>query len=147
MREHLSAKRIAQTVAAGPTPVEAVHLQDCPVCRAEAAHLESALRNFREGVMAGLTDSPVRFNAAVTKTVHSRWPVYAAAAAVVLFAAPVLHSVHSRQRAAQAMADAQLLEQVNQDITQAVPGSMQPLEQLVVWDSVQQDSSRKEDVR
>ena len=146
MREHLPAKRIAETVAAGATPEEAEHLHDCSMCRAEAAHLEAALRDFRDGVVSSVQMRSAPASFPVTGVVRSRWPVYAAAAAAVLFAAPLYHSVHSRNLAAQASADAQLLDQVDRDISQAVPGAMQPLEQLVVWNSPQ-DSSRKEDVR
>jgi hypothetical protein len=70
-----------------------------------------------------------------------RWPVLVAAA-LALSVAPVYKTVLDHQRAAQALADAQLMEQVDREVSEAVPTPMQPLAQLVSWDSTSQDSSQ-----
>jgi hypothetical protein len=80
-----------------------------------------------------------------TPRIWSRWPVLAAAV-LVLAVAPLYklwEGAIGRQRALQAQADAQLMEQVDHEVSESVPTPMQPLTQLVSWDS----SSEKGDVR
>ena len=131
------------------TPEDERHLRECAQCGAEIARLESALGQFRESVR-GWSDQ--RSPAALEKVRRAadrrgparfwfRWPVLAAAA-LALSVAPVYKTVHDRQRAAQALADAQLLEQVDREVSEAVPTPMEPLAQLVSWDSTSLDSSQ-----
>jgi hypothetical protein len=63
------------------------------------------------------------------------------AAAVVLSIVPALEMVRDRQQAAQALADAQLLEQIDREVSEAVPSPMEPLTQLVSW-GPSQDSTQ-----
>ena len=148
MTEHLSADRIAECVGGGPGPEEQRHLLECAECRAGVARLESALGQFREAVR-GWSDGQSgraleRARAAAHRRparVWFRWPVLAALA-LALAVAPVYKTVRDRQRAAQALADAQLLEQVDREVSESVPSPMEPLAQLVSWDSASQDGSQ-----
>ncbi|HUA63745.1 MAG TPA: hypothetical protein VML19_33665 [Verrucomicrobiae bacterium] len=148
MKDHLSPKEIARVVAVGAAAEGALHLRQCALCASEAARLRCALGNFREAVTAhALTYSRSPFQPPAKATRWTRWPLLVAAAAVVLLAAPVYQNVHSRHLAAQAAADAQLLDQVTFDVSEAAPRPMQGLEQLVVWTSTQPDNTSKGDVR
>jgi hypothetical protein len=141
---------MAEWVCGGRTPEEERHLRECAQCGAEIARLKSALGHFRESVRGW---SEERSEAALQRVraaaplrrgparVWFRWPVLAAAA-LVLSVAPVYKTVHDRQRAAQALADAQLLEQVEREVSETVPTPMEPLAQLVSWESASQDSSQ-----
>ena len=147
MTEHLPADRIAECVCAGPAPEEERHLRECAQCAAEVARLQSALGSFRvavrewsEGQSAPALE---RARAARPRPARMwfRWPVLVAAA-LTLTVAPLYKTVHDRQRAAQELADAQLLEQVDRDVSESVPSAMEPLSQLVSWNSAAQDSSQ-----
>jgi anti-sigma factor RsiW len=150
MTKHLPAGRIAECVGGVPGLEEQRHLGECAECRAEVARLESALGRFREAVR-GWSDGQseralARARAAAGRRparVWFRWPVWAAMTlALALATAPVYRTVRDRQRAAQALADAQLLEQVDREISESVPSPMEPLAQLVSWDSASQDGSQ-----
>jgi hypothetical protein len=60
-----------------------------------------------------------------------RWAV-AALAAALLLAVPV-HTKRQQHAAEEAALDAQLLRQVDVEISRAVPATMEPLANLVTW--------------
>jgi len=63
-----------------------------------------------------------------------RWALVAAAL-LLLSAIPIYRNVQDRQRQAErARADALLLEQVDAEVSRAVPRPMEPLAKLVSWD-------------
>ena len=63
-----------------------------------------------------------------------RWALVAAAL-LVLAAIPIYRNAQDRQRQAEiARADALLLEQVDAEVSRAVPRPMEPLVKLVYWD-------------
>jgi hypothetical protein len=148
MTEHLSEKRMAGWVCGERTPEDAQHVQECAQCGTEIARMASALGHFRSAVR-GWSDGRCEgaLQAVRAQGAHRgqarvwfRWPLIAAAA-VLLSVVPVYKTVRERQQAAQALADAQLLEQVDREVSQAVPSPMEPLAQLVSWDSASQNSS------
>jgi len=148
MKDHLSAQEITRVVALGAVAKDTVHLRQCAQCASEAARLQSALCDFRKAVTSHAQSYPTSvFQQPAKVSRLTRWPLLAAAAALVLLAAPVYQTVHSRHLAAQAAADAQLLDQVNRDLSEAAPRAMQGIEQLVVWTSTQPDNTSKGDVR
>jgi hypothetical protein len=116
--------------------------------RAETARLERALGHFRESVRGWSDRESERALAkmrAAPRAGWFRWPVLATVG-LVLSAVPVYKTVNDRQQAAQALADAQLLEQVDREVSEAVPSPMEPLAQLVSW-GPSQVGSQKGDVR
>ena len=63
-----------------------------------------------------------------------RWAL-AAAALLVLAVVPIYRNAQDRQRQAEiARADTLLLEQVDAEVSRAVPRPMEPLVKLVSWD-------------
>jgi anti-sigma factor RsiW len=129
MTEHLAAGRITECVGGGPGPEEQRHLLECAECRAEVARLRSTLGQFREAVR-GWSDGQSEWALARARARAVRRP------ARVWFRWPVLAAI------ALALADAQLLEQVDREVSESVPSPMEPLAQLVSWDSASQDSSQ-----
>ena len=62
-----------------------------------------------------------------------RWVLVAAA--LLVLAVPIYRNAQDRQRQAEiARADALLLEQVDAEVSRAVPRPMEPLVKLVSWD-------------
>ncbi len=133
MNTHLSPEELSNWFLGDRDSARARHVRECAACGREVAALGAALGEFRSAV--GNWDAPP----AVFKVADRRIPraarwVLAAAAAAVLAAAPVY--LHHRQVAADtARADALLLEQVDSEVSQAVPRPMAPLVQLVAWSS------------
>jgi hypothetical protein len=136
------------------------HVRECPECGAELARMEAALALFR-GSVRHWSDGHSR---AVPPAIGSilparrgswaqplRWALVAAML-LVLAAVPVYRNVQDRQRQAEAaMADALLLEQVDAEVSRAVPRPMEPLVKLVSWDFSSTDGSdektRNEEIR
>jgi hypothetical protein len=84
-----------------------------------------------------------------------RWALVAAAL-LVLAAVPIYRNAQDRQRQAEiARADALLLEQVDAEVSRAVPRPMEPLVKLVSWDFTstderdenRRDTTRNEEIR
>jgi maltooligosyltrehalose synthase len=85
------------------------------------------------------------------RTHPMRWALLAAVL-LVLAAVPVYRTVQDRQRQAEiARADALLLEQVDAEVSRAVPRPMEPLATLVSWDFSSNDGrdekTRNEEIR
>jgi hypothetical protein len=75
---------------------------------------------------------------------------------LVLAAVPIYRNAQDRQRQAEiARADALLLEQVDAEVSRAVPRPMEPLVKLVSWDFTstderdenRRDTTRNEEIR
>ena len=129
---HLSTDQIAQWIAGERTADAELHVAGCARCRAEVAGLEEVLGQF------GSSARSVAAPAAVWNIRRSvPWPRWmAVAAAVALLAlAPVYREHQARQRAAMEQQDAQLLQQVDTEISRSVPGAMDPLMKMVSWNS------------
>ncbi len=139
MNQHLSSEQIARWMAGERSPAEEQHVRECPECGAELARMEAALELFRGSVREWSEDSSAQAQTFVP--VRRGWrfqPMRWALACVVLLmlaAIPVYRNTAAKQRqAAQAKADAALLEQVDAEISRAVPATMEPLVKLVAWD-------------
>ena len=105
--------------------------------------MEAALGLFRDSVRHW-SDEQVRVFRPLAPTRGSReyparplpvrWALVAATL-LILAAVPVYRNVQDRQRQAEiARADALLLEQVDAEVSRAVPRPMEPLVKLVSWD-------------
>lgn len=133
MNTHLSPEEISNWFLGDCDSERASHVRECAACGREVAALEAALGDFRSAV--GNWDAPTPALKVADRKIPraARWAL-AAAAAAVLAAAPVY--LHHRQVAADtARADALLLEQVDLEVSQAVPRTMAPLLQMVAWSS------------
>jgi hypothetical protein len=164
MSQHLSSGEISQWMIGERTPQQEQHVGQCSECGAELARMEAALELFRGSVRhwsgrqrraeppAIGSISPGRWGSSIQPM---RWAL-AAAALLVLAAVPVYRSVQDRQRQAEiARADALLLEQVDAEVSRAVPRPMEPLAKLVSWDfsstegrdENRRDTTRNEEIR
>jgi hypothetical protein len=146
MIEHLSAEQISHWLIGERQPETERHLAACDACRTELAQLQGALVQFRSAVREwSAASAPPEWRPAARAGWFS-WPrlAVAAAALAVLISAPVYWTERRRERAAEAArADAQLLEQVDSEISRAVPEPMEPLVNLVTWNTGSGEQSTK----
>jgi len=149
MIEHLSAEQISQWMTGERTPQLERHVAQCDECRTELAQMETTLRQFR-GAVREWSDSvvPPAWQPPAYRGPWFTWPrmMLAAATLCILLALPVWWNVRARERAEQAAAaraDAQLLERVDSEISQGVPEPMEPLLNLVTWNSNPAENKRK----
>jgi anti-sigma factor RsiW len=164
MSQHLSSREVSQWMIGERTPQQEQHVRQCPECGAELARMEAALGLFR-GSVRHWSDRQVRVFRPLTPTRGSRgyparplpvrWAL-AAATLLLLAAVPIYRNVQVRQRQAEiARADALLLEQVDAEVSRAVPRPMEPLVKLVSWDFTstderdqnRRDKTRNEEIR
>jgi hypothetical protein len=150
MSQHLSARQISLWMIGERAPQQEQHVRECPECGAELARLEASLALFR-GSVRHWSDGQVRVPRPLAPTRGSRgyparplpvrWALVAAAL-LVLAAVPIYRNAQDRQRQAEmARADALLLEQVDAEVSRAVPRPMEPLVKLVSWDFSSTDRS------
>ena len=153
MSQHLSSGEISQWMIGERTPQQEHHVRQCSECGAEVARMEAALGLFRDSVRHW-SDGQVRVPRPLTPEPRPqpiRW-VLVAAALLVLAAVPIYRNAQDRQRQAEiARADALLLEQVDAEVSRAIPRPMEPLVKLVSWDFSSTDGSdektRNEEIR
>jgi hypothetical protein len=129
MNKHLE---IEQYLAGERATGDDSHLVECAACRDEVARMEALLAKFGESarewgrleVRDGLEIRHVRPNHV------ARW-VAVAAAFVLIAAVPLYRGYMQREAAAQAKADAVLLDAIAVDISRPAPQPLEPLIQLV----------------
>jgi len=136
MNVHLSQDQISQWISGDRSGESARHLEGCAACSDEVTRLESALAGFRESVQAWPAPPPSLPHPRSAPRV-ARW-VLAAAVLAATVAAPVYW--RHRAQAQAARADATLLQQVDAEVSEAVPSPMQPLVQLVSWNASAKES-------
>ena len=137
MNGHLSSEQVSRWMIGEPAAAQEEHARQCPECAAKLVGLESAIALFRDSVRdCGEFYGRLRVSAAKAQSVRPyRW-ASVAAALLLLAAIPMYTSSRERRRAAEmARADAVLLEQVDAEISRAVPAPMEPLVKLVSWNS------------
>ncbi len=141
MNEHLSSDQISGWMAGEHTSQQERHVSECPECSAELARLEAALSLFRSSVrLLGDQQSSSKLQAAWTRDRSRpgfphplRW-VLTVATLLIVAAIPVFQLAKDKQRKAElAKADAILMEQVDAEVSRAIPEPMEPLIKLVSW--------------
>jgi hypothetical protein len=160
MSRHLSSREVSQWMIGERTPQQEQHVRQCPECGAEVARMEAALGLFRGSVRHWSEGQRGAEPPAIGSVVPARRGSWAqplrwalvAATLLVLAAVPVYRNVQERQRQAEiARADALLLEQVDAEVSRAVPRPMEPLVKLVSWDFSSTDGrdekTRNEEIR
>lgn len=138
MTQHLSAKEISRWIAGRPTAAQERHIQRCAECSAEVARAESGLAAFRHSIREWaqtLETPPVSIAswAGVENRPRSRRHVWGLAAAAVALAVgvPIYRESQLARVEATRQRDAELLEQVETQLSRAVPASMEPLMELM----------------
>jgi predicted anti-sigma-YlaC factor YlaD len=152
MIDHLSAEQISQWMVGERTPQLEQHIEECTACRGELAQLESTISQFRMAMRdpANLAPRPEWREPAPSASWFT-WPrmVLTATALAALLAVPVSWRVRAHEQALReeaarsAMADSQLLESVDAEISQAVPEPMEPLVTLATWNSSSAEQNQK----
>jgi hypothetical protein len=138
---HLSAEQIAQWISGERTAEAELHAGDCERCRAVVAGFEDVLAQFRSSALS--VSAPLPTLRAQRRVVWPRWVAVSAAAALLVLV-PVYRDRQARERAASDREDALLLQQVDAEISRAVPGSMDPLVKMVSWNSGSTERSQNE---
>lgn len=151
MIEHLSAEQVSQWMIGERTPQLEEHLAQCAACRGELDEMEGALSQFRSAMRDPANSAPPPvWREPSLRADWLAWPRLALAAALIIAVGlPVSREVRAhrqalREQAARAaLADSQLLESVDAEISQAVPQPLEPLVTLVTWNStsVQQNQA------
>jgi len=143
MNQHLSSEQISKWMSGDRTPQEEQHVRACPECSAEVVRLEATLQLFRGSVrrlseqQRGIAPQTLRqaLPARSPTVWRLRWAL-AVAALLIAVAIPLYKGAKNEQRQREmAKADAALLEQIDAEVSRAVPAPMEPLISLVAWDS------------
>ena len=135
MNEHLTSGQISEFVAGLAGPAIVGHVHQCDVCRCEAERLSDTLGLFRQSVRQWSAEQEPRHP--VTLHPHRKVTLqrlgWTAAFAACLIAGLVLPHVNSVKGVKPApvritISDADLLVQVDRELSEAVPPSMAPIE-------------------
>ena len=144
MKTHLSQDEILGFIAGDTPGAEArEHLLHCRECAAEAAGFAATLSQFRRSATewAGQTAVP-RLERPVAPAAPARrgpWRLaipalaFAALAALAVGLIPAYRERSAKLETEMAAQDAALMTQVDQQISRAVPETMEPLITLVSW--------------
>jgi hypothetical protein len=138
---HLSAWEHEECVLGEATPEVLGHLTECAPCRVEVARLEHGVALYRKAALEWSSECLAARPRQLQMAGRSRPPALAlrwAIAAAVLFVLALvpfhLWSPRPVQRAAE-ISDDVLLQQVDEQVSVAVPASMESLTHLVSTDS------------
>lgn len=139
--KHLSSEEISSVVA-GISVSEEAHVRECADCAQEVERVKDILTLFR-GSIREWTDKLDHSEFPVHEAIVSRAPgshapyrapmawVLAAAALAAAVAIPMYQDSRNHEMKAQAERDAQLLDDVNEQLSRRGPLAMDPLMQLM----------------
>jgi len=151
-RVHLTSKDISRWLVEGSSPESEGHLQRCWTCQAKLAEAREPLTAFRAAVVAwseaqpeGSDRSAVALRSGQRRGFRIWMPAGVALAAMILAAILIASGVfHGRSTPRQVAntpvvsdPDAVLMDQVDAEVSEAVPDAMAPLTDLVAWDSAE----------
>ena len=150
MNEHLSPEDISRWFAGERRGELQRHAGECEACSARLDRMESAMAEFRGSVhdwsAAQSAAAPHIVWRPPVRHLARRW-ILAAASLLILASGPVYwHSRQQARAAEMARADA-LLQQVDAEISRAVPQTMEPLVSLVTWGSGPTDESQNKEMQ
>jgi hypothetical protein len=141
---HLSPWAQEEYVLGQRTPETLRHLTECAACRAAVARLEHGVAIFRSAALdwsseclSARPQQPVTSSRRGLPVIALRWAVAAALPVLLLiFALVSFHPSSTRPvHTAAEISDDALLEQVDQQLSVAVPSSMESLTHLVTTES------------
>jgi maltooligosyltrehalose synthase len=148
MNEHLNPEAMDRYLAGERGPAAERHLLECAECREAMGRMEAALQQFRASARVWSESHPLSrppgdlASRAERSAARNRWTAPArwaavATAALALTALPVYRNYSRRHAAAQARADALLLEQVRADLSRPAPEPLEPLIDLISQSTTQ----------
>ena len=147
MNEHLSPEDMSRWFAGERSLELQRHAGECEACSARLDRMENAIAEFRGSVhdwsaAQSLAAPQIVWRPPVRHLVRA-W-ILAATSLLILASGPAWWHYRQQARAAEmARADA-LLQQVDAEISRAVPRTMEPLVSLVTWGSGPTEESQKE---
>jgi hypothetical protein len=150
MNEHLSPEDISRWFAGERSPDLQRHAGECEACSARLDRMESAMAEFRGSVHDWSASQTAAATQIVwrppTRRLVRTW-ILAAASLLILASGPAWWHFRQQARAAEmARADA-LLQQVDAEISRAVPRTMEPLVSLVTWGSGPTEESQNKEMQ
>jgi hypothetical protein len=131
MNNHLSSEQISSWMIGERSPEAQKHAGMCPECRAELDRLQDALSSFRSSVLQWVDVQTPALNTARGLRSHSLHWVLATATVVLLAVILIYKNISDRQREAEAVQDALLLEEVNVHLSRGVPAALEPFMELM----------------
>lgn len=131
MSRHLSSDQIAEWMLGAPSADAAQHVRECGECSTEIDRLTESLSMFRGAVRETAESQKVLQlpNQMAKRRVAVLWATVAAA----LVSLAVLPIYHGKKVAETARQDAELMEQVNLELSLDVASPMKPLQKMVSW--------------
>jgi hypothetical protein len=141
----LSPEQISSVVAGSGTDEE-FHVSQCAFCAAEVERARNILLLFRSSVRSWseAQSDAVAFDIPSSRASRQSplaW-VLAAAAVAAMVAVPVYRNSREREIQAQAERDAQLIDDVNAQLSRRAPVAMQPLMRLMSVKNTAGDADR-----
>jgi hypothetical protein len=142
---HLSPEEISRWMMGERTAQDEEHVRDCWTCSAEVNRMETALGLFQRSAKDWSRERSPEFRNVWSiegarrgvRTLALRWAL-AGLTLLVLAGIPIRTLREREQREARAnQIDAVLLEQVDAEVSRAVPAPMEPLARLVPWGSTE----------
>jgi hypothetical protein len=141
MSRHLSERQMSEWALGERSPEMERHVGECAECREEVGGEGQALAAFRQSAHQWSERQLGAATPDAWKMERTRpWITFrnvrwACVAAMVLLFAGAAAVWRNHRAAAESAADAVLLRQIDSDVSQAVPDSMEPLVKLVSWKS------------
>ena len=141
---HLTQREIDQWLVEGPSTIVEAHLANCFYCRAKLAETTEPLAAFRKAVVAWSEEQTAQAGRQIFPEPTRSWvwaPALSIALAVALLAGFLVgprafrSHVVSGPIANTSVSDTVLMEQVDSEVSEAVPDALAPLTDLVAWDS------------
>jgi hypothetical protein len=146
---HLSAKDISRWLVEGPTAEAEGHVESCWSCQGKLAEAREPLTAFRAAVVAWSEKQPApsimvgNENKGLRGRSLFDWMPTASVAFALLVLAVftvergpwLIHPEAQNARNTPPVSDTVLMEQVDEEVSEAVPDAMAPLTDLVAWDS------------
>jgi hypothetical protein len=150
---HLTAQEISQWLVEGPDQSAIQHVRDCSACEAKMAEAQAPLATFREALVEWSDAQPaprLHLQTSLTRNEAPSNPrlwlptvIFAMAVLLMFTYAKVPALLHGKSDARPSIADTStttdsdeaLLNQVDTEVSEAVPDAMAPLTDLVSWDS------------
>ena len=156
MNEHLTPEEFSQWFAGGRTAECDRHVAECESCRIGVEEVAATIAALRDSVhewgrVAVGDGAPIAWQAPFrpfrpSRSMTKRW-ILAAASLLILASGTAYWRYREQARIADmAHADA-LLQQVDAEISRAVPDSMEPLVSLVTWGAGPTDERRKKELQ
>lgn len=140
MNTHLTSQQISEYILGDRSREAELHIRACSLCQAELNQFENSLKGFRSSVRQWSEQQLSPFPLQVKRNPARPWMMRLGWAMAVITLCIFLGRLSYRplpvsKTAATTAADVALLAQIDHEVSRTVPDSMEPLTQLVSWDT------------